>query len=95
MSSSLFRKDLLLDLMDWQTLYTAGRLASKSIFNKKGKFCLLYSVHCDRLHKPVNILDKREDDLELEEALRSNLTSALHAALLLLPGVLHLAQPSD
>jgi len=57
------RKDLLLDLMDWQTLYTAGRL-----------------------HKPVNILDKHEEDKELDEALRSNLNSALHAALLLLPG---------
>ena len=34
----------------------------------------------------MNILDQREDDQELEEALRSNLSSALHAALLLLPG---------
>ena len=34
----------------------------------------------------MNILEQREDDRELEEALRSNLSSALHAALLLLPG---------
>ena len=42
--------------------------------------------HFERLHKPVNILDKHEEDKELDEALRSNLNSALHAALLLLPG---------
>ena len=40
----------------------------------------------ERLHKPVNILEKHEEDKELDEALRSNLNSALHAALLLLPG---------
>jgi len=55
------RRDLLADLLDWETLYTAGRL-----------------------HKPVNILERREDR-ELEEALTTNLSSALHAALLLLP----------
>jgi len=55
------RRDLLTDLLDWETLYTAGRL-----------------------HKPVNILERREDR-EVEEALTTNLSSALHAALLLLP----------
>ena len=80
--------------MDWQTLYTAGRLAIKPIFDKNEKSSLINAslayhrtmFHCDRLHKPVNILEKHEDDEELEEALRSNLNSALHAALLLLPG---------
>ena len=43
-------------------------------------------LYFDRLHKPVNILEKKDEDKELEEALRSNLNSALHAALLLLPG---------
>ena len=75
---SQFRKDLLLDLMDWQTLYTAGRSSPKHDH-------YLHLYH-DRLHKPVNILEKKDEDKELEEALRSNLNSALHAALLLLPG---------
>lgn len=50
--------------------------------------------HWDRLHKPVNILEKHEEDEELEEALRSNLNSALHAALLLLPGTFALPPPA-
>ena len=48
----------------------------------------------DRLHKPVNILEKGAEDKELDEALRSNLTSALHAALLLLPGAFTLLPSS-
>jgi len=37
-----------------------------------------------RLHKPVNIIEQ-EEDKELEEALRTNLSCAVHTALLLLP----------
>lgn len=55
------RSDLITDLLDWETLYVAGRL-----------------------HKPVNILEI-EDSQEVSMALRQNLTSSLHTALLLLP----------
>jgi len=58
------RQDFISDLLDWDTLYAAGRL-----------------------QKPVRILEKpnKLDDQELELALRMNLTSAMHTALLLLP----------
>ena len=38
-----------------------------------------------RMHKPVNIIEQEEEDTELQEALRTNLISAIHTALLLLP----------
>ena len=58
------RADFISDLLDWDTLYAAGRL-----------------------QKPVKILENvsKEIDQELHLALRMNLTSALHTALLLLP----------
>lgn len=56
-------KDALLsDLLDWESLYAAGRL-----------------------HKPVLILEKNIHNHEIHSALRLNLQSALHTALLLLP----------
>ena len=53
--------DLVTDLLDWETLYVAGRL-----------------------HKPVNILEQGGEE-EVGMALRQNLMSSLHTALLLLP----------
>lgn len=52
---------LVADLLDWDTLYVAGRL-----------------------HKPVLMLHKDEDE-ELHNALKLNLYFAVHTALLLLP----------
>ena len=62
------KKALVADLLDWESLYAAGRL-----------------------HKPVRILEKK-DDPELHLSLRMNLTSALHTSLLLLPDKFHEAQ---
>ena len=58
------RSDLVADLLDWDSLYAAGRL-----------------------QKPVKILEKptKTDDADLHLALRMNLASSIHAALLLLP----------
>lgn len=58
------RSDFISDLLDWDTLYAAGRL-----------------------QKPVRILERPDKDIdqELHLALRMNLTSAMHTALLLLP----------
>ncbi|XP_050719022.1 phosphatidate cytidylyltransferase, mitochondrial-like isoform X2 [Eriocheir sinensis] len=53
---------LVADLLDWDTLYVAGRL-----------------------HKPVLLLHKESEDEELHTALKLNLFSAVHTALLLLP----------
>ncbi|CAF0749142.1 unnamed protein product [Didymodactylos carnosus] len=56
------RRHLIRDLLDWETLYVAGRL-----------------------HKPVRLLKFDPNDQDLIYALETNLTSALHVALLLLP----------
>ena len=58
------RADLIADLLDWDSLYSAGRL-----------------------QKPVRILEKptKQGDPDLHLALRMNLASAVHTALLLLP----------
>ncbi|UJR35655.1 hypothetical protein I4U23_028405 [Adineta vaga] len=56
------RKHLIRDLLDWETLYVAGRL-----------------------QKPVRVIHIDENDQDLIYALRTNLSSALHVALLLLP----------
>nr|ACO11272.1 MMP37-like protein, mitochondrial precursor [Caligus rogercresseyi] len=56
------RKDLIVDLLDWETLYVAGRL-----------------------HKPVKLMELSQSDAELNQAIRINIKSALHASLLLLP----------
>ncbi|CAF0867265.1 unnamed protein product [Adineta ricciae] len=56
------RKHLIRDLLDWETLYVAGRL-----------------------QKPVRVIQIDENDQDLIYALRTNLSSALHVALLLLP----------
>ncbi|KAK4292612.1 hypothetical protein Pmani_034633 [Petrolisthes manimaculis] len=53
---------LVADLLDWETLYVAGRL-----------------------HKPVLMLHQDAHDEELRNALKINLFSAIHTALLLLP----------
>ena len=58
------RSDLITDLLDWENLYSAGRL-----------------------QKPVKILERptKKDDPDLQLALRMNLASSIHTALLLLP----------
>ena len=58
------RSDLIADLLDWDSLYSAGRL-----------------------QKPVKILEmpRKNDDADLHLALRMNLASSIHTALLLLP----------
>nr|ACO15051.1 MMP37-like protein, mitochondrial precursor [Caligus clemensi] len=58
------RKDLIRDLLDWETLYVSGRL-----------------------HKPVKLMELSQTDLELNQAIRLNIKSALHTSLLLLPEV--------
>ena len=55
-------KHLIHDLVNWDTLYVAGRL-----------------------HKPVNILEVNNNNIDLSAALIQNLDSALHTALLNLP----------
>ena len=54
-------QDFLTDMLEWRTLYIAGRL-----------------------HKPVNIIHK-DPSIILSKALLTNLQSAIHASLLLLP----------
>ncbi|CAF2392117.1 unnamed protein product [Rotaria sp. Silwood2] len=56
------RKHLIRDLLDWETLYVAGRL-----------------------QKPVSVIQIDQTDQDLIYALKTNLNSALHVALLLLP----------
>ncbi|CAF3383984.1 unnamed protein product [Rotaria sp. Silwood1] len=56
------RKHLIRDLLDWETLYVAGRL-----------------------QKPVHVIQIDQADQDLIYALKTNLNSALHVALLLLP----------
>ncbi|CAF0719780.1 unnamed protein product [Rotaria sordida] len=56
------RKHLIRDLLDWETLYVAGRL-----------------------QKPVSVIQIDQNDQDLIYALKTNLNSALHVALLLLP----------
>lgn len=54
-------RDLVNDLLDWETFYISGRL-----------------------HKPTLVLKQNQQNSDLENALKINLQSALHAALLLL-----------
>ncbi|CAF3704641.1 unnamed protein product [Rotaria socialis] len=56
------RRHLIRDLLDWETLYVAGRL-----------------------QKPVSVMKIDQSDQDLLYALKTNLNSALHVALLLLP----------
>ena len=59
-----------------------GVISRRDLLNDLKELETLYVA--GRLHKPVNIIEQ-EEDMELKEALRTNLNYATHAALLLLP----------
>ena len=59
-----------------------GVISRRDLLNDLKEWETLYVA--GRLHKPVNIIEQ-EEDMELKEALRTNLNYAIHAALLLLP----------